>query len=104
MGEARGDGEAARFAAEWRQDVMDQFREQSQINQRVNQALAELTAAVSTLKATIDDMRRAPESIRGNLTVLLAAGGCLVVPFISATLAVIGGVAVALILRAMGLK
>lgn len=77
MVQARGGGdgqEAARFAAEWRQGVMQEFRAQAEINQQVSRSLTDLTTAVGTLKTAVDDMKTAPAGTRDALGTY---GGCI---------------------------
>ena len=68
------DAEATRFASEWRQDVMQAFRDQTQINKDVTKALSELTVAVGTLKTSVDDMRKSPDLTRNMFGTY---GGCI---------------------------
>jgi hypothetical protein len=68
------DGEASRFAAEWRQDVMQQLREQGQFNQQMSKTLGDLATIVTTLKSSVDDMKKEPAAISSMFS---SYGGCL---------------------------
>lgn len=69
-----GNGEAQRFAAEWRQNVMEQQRAQAEINRTVAQSLTDITSAVATLKTAVDDLKKSPDMLR---SMLGTYGGCL---------------------------
>lgn len=72
-GGGKDEGEATRYAAEWRENAMRQFAAQTDINRQTTQHLADLAGAVTDLKDDVksirDAMQRAPEGVRGNINI-----------------------------------
>lgn len=69
-----GNGEAQRFAAEWRQHVMQQLDDHARMTGNLAQTVGDLANVVASLKTSVDDLKKSPDSLRAMFGTY---GGCI---------------------------